>query len=73
MFLIQCANSQCSLNNTSPPKPFEWDETKYLEEGGEVVEQGTNGAYTLMVQCPSCKANNIIWVTKPKKDDIYRE
>lgn len=73
MASIQCANTKCSLNETSPPKTFEWNETEQLEAGGQVVERGTPGAKSLMVKCPSCEAYNIIWVTNLKKrDDIYR-
>jgi hypothetical protein len=72
MAFIQCANTKCPLNNSSLPKTFEWNETEQLEPGGQIVEPNTPGANSLMIKCPFCEANNIIWVTKLKIIDIYR-
>lgn len=61
MALIQCTNPACKLNESSIPKPFEWNEFDQLEQGGEVVEQGTPNSKSLAIKCPTCGIRNIIW------------
>jgi hypothetical protein len=69
MIRINCINPNCS----SPTKSFEWDETTELEEGGSLANPGEKDAVRVLVTCPYCGTDNVVWVKGVLLDDIVEE
>jgi hypothetical protein len=69
MIRIKCINPNCS----SPTKSFEWDETTELEEGGSLAKPGEEDAVRVLVTCPYCGTDNVVWVKGVLLDDIVEE
>jgi hypothetical protein len=57
MARIKCINPKC----TSPDGTFILNEQDYLEKNGRFVNPGTRDARDIMVKCPACGADNIVW------------
>jgi len=69
MTSIKCVNPKCK----SPKKSFDWDESKHLKKGGQIAQPHERDAVRLVVTCPFCQTDNLIWVTGAKRDTpIYR-
>lgn len=70
MLRIKCVNTKC----TGSTKSFEWEESRRLESGGGIAAPYAEGAVRLIVTCPHCMTDNVVWVTKLKFNfDVIRD
>ncbi len=69
MISIKCSNLQC----TSPTKSFDWDETEDVENSGGIAPSRERGAVRVIVVCPFCSTENVVWVKGVKRKDEVEE
>jgi hypothetical protein len=62
MLRIKCVNTKCT------GKSFEWDEKRRIARGGRVAAPHAEGAVRVVVACPHCKTDNLVWMKKVQKN-----
>jgi hypothetical protein len=62
MLRIKCVNPKCS------GKSFEWDESQRIKRGGCVAQPHAEGAVRVVVACPHCKTDNVVWMKKVQRN-----
>ena len=62
MLRIKCVNTKCTGNS------FDWDERQRLARGGRVAEPHAEEAVRVVVACPHCKTDNVVWMKKVQRN-----